>query len=86
MPIPGGTAPATPAGSLVVPVDEILGCVTAATLIDPSVFYYATAISGEMDLRTTQICYATPASVLTDAALHQLFRYKYGIVLNVEPA
>jgi trimethylamine:corrinoid methyltransferase-like protein len=86
MPILGGTTPVTPAGSLVVAVAEILGCITAVTLIDPSVFCYATAISGEMDMRTTQICYATPASVLTDAALHQLFRYKYGIVLNVEPA
>jgi trimethylamine:corrinoid methyltransferase-like protein len=57
---------------------------TAATLIDPEVFYYATSIAGEMDMKTTQICYATPAAILTDAALHQLFRFKYGIVLNVE--
>jgi len=86
MPILGGTAPMTPAGSVVIAAAEILGCITACSLIDPDVFYFATAIAGEMDMKTTQICYATPAAILTDAALHQLFRFKYGLVLNVEPA
>ena len=86
MPILGGTTPMTPAGSLVVATAEILGCITAATLVDPEVFFYATVITGEMDMRTTQVCYATPAAILTDAALHQLFRFKYGMVVNVEPA
>lgn len=84
MPILGATTPVTPAGSVIVATAEILGCITAATLIDPDVYYYATAISGEMDMKTTQICFSSPAAILTDAALHQLFRYKYGIVLNVE--
>jgi trimethylamine:corrinoid methyltransferase-like protein len=86
MPILGGTTHVTPAGSLVVATAEILGCVTAVTLLAPDVYCYATAISGQMDMRTTQVCYATPAAILTDAALHQLFRFKYGMVLNVEPA
>jgi trimethylamine--corrinoid protein Co-methyltransferase len=86
MPILGGTAPMTPAGSVVIATAEILGCLTACSLIDPDLFYFATAIAGEMDMKTTQICYATPAAILTDAALHQLFRFKYGLVLNVEPA
>lgn len=86
MPILGGTTPVTPAGSAVIAAAEILGCITATTLIDPDVFHFCTVISGEMDMKTTQICYATPAAILTDAALHQLFRYKYGIVCNVEPA
>ncbi|MFH0964626.1 MAG: trimethylamine methyltransferase family protein [Planctomycetota bacterium] len=86
MPILGATTPVTPAGSIVVAAAEILGCITAASLIAPDLLYYATAISGEMDMKTTQVCYAAPAAILTDAALHQLFRYKYGIVLNVEPA
>ena len=86
MPILGGTAPMTPAGSLVVATAEILGCITAVSLIDPELFFYATAISGETDMKTTQVCYSTPAAILTDAALHQLFRFRYGIVLNVEPA
>jgi trimethylamine--corrinoid protein Co-methyltransferase len=84
MPILGATCPVTPAGAAVVATAEILGCLTAATLIDPEIFYYASAITGEMDMKTTQICYSTPAAILTDAALHQLFRHKYGIVLNVE--
>jgi trimethylamine--corrinoid protein Co-methyltransferase len=54
--------------------------------VAPEVFYYATSISGEMDMRTTQVCFAAPAAILTDAALHQLFRRRYGLVLNVEPA
>jgi len=84
MPILGATTPVTPAGSVIVAAAEILGCITAASLIDPDINYYATSISGEMDMKTTQICYSTPAAILTDATLHQLFRYKYGIVLNVE--
>jgi trimethylamine--corrinoid protein Co-methyltransferase len=84
MPILGATTPVTPAGSAVVAAAEILGCMTAATLIDPGVFYYATSIAAEMDMKTTQICYSTPAAILTDAALHQLFRHYYGLVLNVE--
>jgi trimethylamine--corrinoid protein Co-methyltransferase len=86
MPILGGTAPMTPAGSVVIAAAEILGCLTACSLVAPEVYYYATSIAGEMDMRTTQVCYATPAAVLTDAALHQLFRHRYGLVLNVEPA
>lgn len=86
MPILGGTTPVTPAGSAVIATAEILGCTTACSLIAPDALYFATAISGEMDMKTTQICYATPAAILTDALLHQLFRFKYGMVLNVEPA
>lgn len=86
MPILGGTTPVTPAGSMVVATAEILGCITAVSLIDPDLFFYATSISSEMDMKTSQLCYASPAAILTDAALHQLFRFKYGIVLNVEPA
>lgn len=84
MPILGGTTPVTPAGSVVVAAAEILGGITAASLLAPDVFYYGTSIAGEMDMRTTQICYATPASILTDVALHEMFRDYYGLVLNVE--
>jgi trimethylamine:corrinoid methyltransferase-like protein len=76
----------TPAGSVVVAAAELLGCITAASLIDPEVMFYTTSIAAVMDMRTTQICYAVPQAVLTDAVLHQLFRTKYGLVLNVEPA
>jgi trimethylamine--corrinoid protein Co-methyltransferase len=86
MPILGATAPMTPAGSVVVATAEILGCMTAVTLLRPDVFYYSTSIAAEMDMRTTQVCFATPAAILTDAALHELFRKKYGLVHNVEPA
>jgi trimethylamine:corrinoid methyltransferase-like protein len=76
----------TPAGSVIVAAAEILGCMTATTLIDPDVYYFSTSIAAEMDMRTTQICFATPAAILTDVALHQLFRDKYELVHNVEPA
>jgi trimethylamine--corrinoid protein Co-methyltransferase len=85
MPILGATAPMTPAGAAIVAAAEILGCITATSLINPDVFYFSTSISGEMDMKTTQICYCTPAAILTDVALHQLFRHRYGIVHNVEP-
>jgi trimethylamine---corrinoid protein Co-methyltransferase len=86
MPILGATTPMTPAGSAIVAAAEILGCLTAATLIDPELYYFSTSITAEMDMRTTQVCFATPSAMLTDVALHQLFRDKYGMVHNVEPA
>ncbi len=85
MPILGATAPMTPAGAAIVAAAEILGCMTATTLINPDVFYFSTSITGEMDMKTTQVCYGTPAAILTDVALHQLFRTRYGLVHNVEP-
>jgi len=85
MPILGATAPMTPSGAVIVAAAEILGCMTATSLIDPDVYYFSTSITGEMDMRTTQVCYGTPAAILTDVALHQLFRHRYGLVHNVEP-
>ena len=85
MPILGATAPVTPAGGVIVALAEILGCMTAASLIDPEVFYFSTSITGEMDMKTTQICYCSPSAILADAALHQLFRDRYGLVHNIDP-
>ncbi len=85
MPILGATAPMTPAGAVIIAAAEILGCMTATSLINPDVYYFSTSITGEMDMKTTQVCYGTPAAILTDAALHQLFRHRYGLVHNVEP-
>lgn len=85
MPILGATAPMAPSGAAVVAAAEILGCMTAATLLRPDVYYYSTSISAEMDMRTTQVCFATPAAILTDVILHEWFREKYGLVHNVEP-
>jgi trimethylamine--corrinoid protein Co-methyltransferase len=86
MPILGATTPVTPAGSVIVAAAEILGGITATTLIDPDSYYFSTSIAAEMDMRTTQVCFATPAALLTDVALHQLLRVKYGLVHNIEPA
>jgi len=85
MPILGATAPMTPAGAAIVAAAEILGCLTATSLIAPEVFYFSTSIAGEMDMRTTRVCYCRPAAILTDVALHQLFRFRYGLVHNIEP-
>jgi trimethylamine--corrinoid protein Co-methyltransferase len=62
MPILDATAPMTSAGAAIVAAAEILGCITAASLIDPDVFYFSTSIVGEMDMRTTQVCYCTPGA------------------------
>jgi trimethylamine--corrinoid protein Co-methyltransferase len=85
MPILGATAPMAPAGAAIVALAEILGCITATSLIRPDVYYFSTSIAGEMDMRTTQVCYCTPAAILTDVALHQMFRQRYGLVHNIEP-
>ncbi|MCU0917864.1 MAG: trimethylamine methyltransferase family protein [Planctomycetes bacterium] len=85
MPILGATAPVTPAGAAIVAAAEILGGLTATSLTNPDIYYFSTSITGEMDMKTTQVCYGTPAAILTDVALHQLFRRRYGLVHNVEP-
>lgn len=85
MPILGATSPITPAGSAVLAGAELLGCMTAATLVDANAFYYTTSISAEMDMKTTAICFGRPAAMLTDILLHQLFRFRYGLVHNVDP-
>jgi trimethylamine--corrinoid protein Co-methyltransferase len=85
MPILGATAPMTPAGAAIVACAEILGGITAVSLLYPEVYYFSTSIAGEMDMKTTQVCYCTPGAILTDVALHQLFRRRYGMVHNVEP-
>jgi trimethylamine--corrinoid protein Co-methyltransferase len=85
MPILGATAPITPAGAAIVAAAEILGCITAVSLIHPELYYFSTSIAGEMDMKTTQVCYCSPSAILTDAALHQLFRCRYGLVHNVDP-
>lgn len=86
MPILGATSPITPAGSVVVAAAEILGSMTATSLLNADVYYFSTSIAAEMDMRTTQLCFCTPSAMLTDVALHQLFHEKYGLVHNVEPA
>jgi len=86
MPIMGMTTPITVAGSVVVATAEILGGITAVSLINPDLNFYSTSITSEVDMRTLAPCFATPSAVLTDAALHQLFKFKYGIVHNVDPA
>ncbi len=85
MPILGATAPMTPAGAAIVATAEILGGLTVTSLINPDVYYFSTSITGEMDMKTTRVCYSTPAAILTDVVLHQLFRQRYGLVHNVEP-
>jgi len=86
MPILGATAPVTPAGAAIVGAAECLGGVVASSLLNPEPYYYTASITSELDMRTTQICFTTPAAMQCDALIHQLFRYKYGIVHNVEPA
>ena len=43
MPILGATTPMTPAGSAIIAAAEILGCMTATTLIDPDIYYFQRA-------------------------------------------
>ncbi len=86
MPILGSTTPVSPAGTAVVAAAEIIGGITAASLINPDAYYYCASISAQMDMKTTKLCYSAPSATLADALLGQLFRYKYGIVHNVDAA
>lgn len=77
-PLMGGTGPITMASGLVMSVAEILSSVVIHQLKKPGAPYIFGAGVHHMDMRATQICYASPEFQLTKSAIAQLGRM-YGM-------
>ncbi len=74
----GGTAPITMASGLAMSVAEILSSIVVHQLKRPGAPFVFGAGLHHMDMKATQICYASPEFQLTKAAIAQLGRW-YGI-------
>jgi trimethylamine--corrinoid protein Co-methyltransferase len=74
----GGTAPITMASGLAMSVAEILSSIVLHQLTRPGAPFVFGAGLHHMDMRATQICYASPEFQLTKAAIAELGRW-YGI-------
>jgi trimethylamine--corrinoid protein Co-methyltransferase len=74
----GGTAPITMASGLAMSVAEILSSIVVHQLKRPGAPFVFGAGLHHMDMRATQICYASPEFQLTKAAIAELGRW-YGI-------
>jgi trimethylamine--corrinoid protein Co-methyltransferase len=74
----GGTAPITMASGLAMSVAEILSSIVVHQLKRPGAPFVFGAGLHHMDMKATQICYASPEFQLTKAAIAQLGRW-YGM-------
>jgi trimethylamine--corrinoid protein Co-methyltransferase len=74
----GGTAPITMASGLAMSVAEILSSIVLHQMQRPGAPFVFGAGLHHMDMRATQICYASPEFQLTKAAIAELGRW-YGI-------
>jgi trimethylamine--corrinoid protein Co-methyltransferase len=77
-PLMGGTGPITMASGLALAMAEILSSITVHQLRNPGAPFVFGAGLHHMDMRSAQICYASPEFQLTKAAIAQLGRW-YGI-------
>ena len=74
-PMMGATAPITMAGGLVMSLAEILSGLVVHQLRRPGAPFVFGAGLHHMDMKSAQICYASPEFQLTKAAIAQLGRY-----------
>ena len=74
----GGTAPITMASGLAMSVAEILSSIVVHQLKQPGAPFIFGAGLHHMDMKATQICYASPEFQLTKAAIAELGRW-YGM-------
>ncbi len=77
-PLMGGTAPITMAGGLVMSLAEIMSSLVVHQLTKRGAPFIFGAGLHHMDMKATQICYASPEFQLTKAAISELGRW-YGI-------
>jgi trimethylamine--corrinoid protein Co-methyltransferase len=77
-PLMGGTAPITMAAGLVMSLAEILSSIVVHQLTNPGAPFVFGAGLHHMDMKSAQICYASPEFQLTKTAIAELGRW-YGI-------
>lgn len=73
-PAAGASAPVTVAGTATLAVAEILGGWTAVHCLDPELLPGAGVCSGTLDMRTADVSYSAPESMLQDLLTVELFR------------
>jgi trimethylamine--corrinoid protein Co-methyltransferase len=77
-PLMGGTGPITMASGLAMSLAEILSSLTVHQLKNPGAPFVVGAGLHHMDMKSAQICYASPEFQLTKAAIAEMGRW-YGI-------
>jgi trimethylamine---corrinoid protein Co-methyltransferase len=83
MPVCGGNAPVTVAGSLVQGNVEALSAIVLAQLVSPGCpVIYAPSYAGSMDMKLGAFCFGSPEAALQGAAFAQLGHW-YGFPTNV---
>jgi len=78
MPLAGGNAPVTIAGSSVIGAAEVLGGWVVAKAIDPEIPVGGFVCSGLIDMATASMTSSSPETILQDIALYHLFDQFYG--------
>ncbi len=73
-PASGASSPVTVAGTVVLGVAEILAGWTAAYILDPEAMPSGGICSGTLDMKTADVSYCAPESMLQDLLCVELFR------------
>jgi trimethylamine---corrinoid protein Co-methyltransferase len=79
MPLSGGTAPVTPAASILTTNTEILGILTAIYAVGSRSPHEHLPLSGVMDMQTTIASFSSPNTALQDIGAVQLLITYYGL-------
>ena len=83
MPVSGGNAPMTPAGTAVVGVAEILGGYVLAKSLNPETRVSATALCALMDMRNAAMVYVAPEVFAADIAIQEVLETFLGLPCGV---
>jgi trimethylamine---corrinoid protein Co-methyltransferase len=76
--VSGLSSPVTIAGTVVLACAEILAVWMMGQAVDPDVEVRGSVATGSLDMRTTEVCFASPEALLQDAGVIQLFEEFYG--------
>jgi len=77
-PVSGLSSPVTMAGTVALACAEILGVWLIVQAVAPDATPTAGVASGSLDMRTTEVSFASPEALLQDAAVVQMFDKLYG--------
>lgn len=78
MPVSGVSAPVTRAGAIVTGAADIIAGWVAAAALEPQVPVSGSICSGSVDMRTGDVSFSSPESLLQDVGCVELFRRRLG--------
>ena len=76
---PGINGPLSLLGSCAMAMAEMVGGWICGYAYNDQIRLNCIPVSGTMDMRSTRMLYSSPAAVLQDAMLYQIFQYQYGM-------